>query len=85
MRTNDLHYIFLICELKQVYDWAGSIDTSMPLHFTIQRGTEVLRHDDKLENHEVLGICERVSGCFIFVVILGITRNQTGTRLAMET
>ena len=76
--------MFLICELKEVYDWAGSID-SMPLHFTIQRGTEVVRHNDKLEKHEVLGICERVSGCFIFVVILGITRNQTRTRLAMET
>ena len=53
--------IFLFIKKQEVYDWAGSQD-DVPLHFTLQRGKEVVRHSDSLEQDEVLDLAERVSG-----------------------
>ncbi|XP_022793024.1 uncharacterized protein LOC111332033 [Stylophora pistillata] len=34
---------------QEVYDWAGS-NNALPLHFSIQRGREVVKHGDLLES-----------------------------------
>ena len=46
---------------QEVYDWIGSL-VEVPLHFTLQRGREVVRHSDHLQGDEVLDLLERV--CF---------------------
>ncbi|XP_068718318.1 uncharacterized protein [Montipora capricornis] len=43
---------------QEVYDWVGSQD-DVPLHFTLQRGKDVVRHSDSLEQDEVLDLAER--------------------------
>ncbi|XP_044182510.1 uncharacterized protein LOC114952477 isoform X2 [Acropora millepora] len=45
---------------QEVYDWAGAM-SAMPLHFTIQRRSEVVLHNQPIERHEVLDIYDRVS------------------------
>ena len=42
-----------------MYDWAGAM-ADMPLHFTIQRRSQVVKHEDPLEGQEVLDIYERI-------------------------
>ena len=42
-----------------MYDWAGAM-TDTPLHFTIQRRSQVVKHEDPSEGQEVLDIYERV-------------------------
>ncbi|XP_074630672.1 uncharacterized protein LOC141889311 [Acropora palmata] len=43
---------------KEVYDWVGS-SNRMPLYFTIQRGSTVVKHTERLQSNEVLDISER--------------------------
>ncbi|XP_068699455.1 uncharacterized protein [Montipora foliosa] len=43
---------------QEVYDWAGAMST-MPLHFTIQRRSEVVLHEHHIKRQEVLDIYER--------------------------
>nr|XP_058944088.1 uncharacterized protein LOC131772211 [Pocillopora verrucosa] len=43
---------------QEVYDWIGSL-VEVPLHFTLQRGREVVRHSDHLQGDEVLDLLER--------------------------
>ncbi|XP_044166676.1 DEAD-box ATP-dependent RNA helicase 42-like isoform X3 [Acropora millepora] len=45
---------------QEVYDWAGAM-SAMPLHFTFQRRSEVVLHNQPNERHEVLDIYDRVS------------------------
>ena len=45
---------------QEVYDWLGS-DVIIPLYFTINRGAQVLRHDDLIATQETLNLAERVS------------------------
>ncbi|XP_068703229.1 uncharacterized protein [Montipora foliosa] len=44
---------------QEVYDWVGS-SNNMPLYFTIQRGSTIVMHTDRLQTNEVLDISERV-------------------------
>ncbi|XP_074630054.1 uncharacterized protein LOC141888901 isoform X4 [Acropora palmata] len=43
---------------QEVYDWVGS-SNRMPLYFTIQRGSIVVKHTERLQSNEVLDISER--------------------------
>jgi len=43
---------------QEVYDWAGA-DATLPLHFSIQRGRQVIRHRDTLKTPEVLDVYRR--------------------------
>ena len=52
-------FCFYVCGWQEVYDWAGAM-TDMPLHFTIQRRSQVVKHEVSLEGQEVLDIYERV-------------------------
>ncbi|XP_068733540.1 DNA ligase 1-like isoform X2 [Montipora capricornis] len=45
---------------QEVYDWVGS-SNNMPLYFTIQRGSTIVMHTDRLQTNEVLDISERIS------------------------
>ena len=42
-----------------MYKCAGAM-TDMPLHFTIRRRSQVVKHEDPLEGQEVLDLYERV-------------------------
>ena len=60
-KTNtDIRVLYLLKQ-QEVYDWVGSLE-QVPLHFTLQRGKEVVRHSDPLEQDELLDLAERVSG-----------------------
>ncbi|XP_015754657.1 PREDICTED: uncharacterized protein LOC107334240 isoform X2 [Acropora digitifera] len=43
---------------QEVYDWVGS-SNRMPLYFTIQRGSTVVKHTERVQSNEVLDISER--------------------------
>ncbi|KAK2548379.1 hypothetical protein P5673_031447 [Acropora cervicornis] len=58
-------------EEKKVYDWAGS-SNRMPLCFTIQRGSTVVKHTDRLQSIEVLDISERVLERNLKMAIMGL-------------